>query len=305
MQTIRRTVRLHPAQHAFRHSPALYRAFVDGRGSGKTLAGAYDLIVRDKPDRTYLVGSPTGILLQDTTYPTFKQLARDLGLWHSVKLTPYPNVLLRTGATVRFRTAEDPEKMRGPNLSGIWLDEASLMDEAAYLVAIGSLREAGTQGWLSATYTPKGRSNWTYATFATGRPDTSHHHTRTEDNHFLPPEFAVTLGRQYVGLLALQELGGLYVTVEGSEWPPEYFPDSLWFDDFPRVTTARTIGLDPSKGRDAKTGDYAAFALLAMTDDGTLWVEGDLFRGQSDEYLADVAIAHARAFHPDALVVAP
>ncbi|HKB40715.1 MAG TPA: phage terminase large subunit, partial [Gemmataceae bacterium] len=84
---------------------------------------------------------------------------------------------------------------------------------------------------------------------------------------------------------------------------PEYFPDSIWFDDFPRVTSARTIALDPSKGRDSKSGDYAAFALLAITADGTLWVEGDLFRGQSAEYLADVALAHCRHFHPDALSV--
>ena len=52
------------------------------------------------------------------------------------------------------------------------MDEASLMDYDAFTIAIGRLREAGEQGWLSATFTPKGRQHWTCETFATGRPDT-------------------------------------------------------------------------------------------------------------------------------------
>src|SRR5262245_59264807 len=156
MQTLKRPRRVHPAQASFLQSDALYRGFVGGRGAGKTWLGAYDLIVRAQRGRTYLVGSPTGVLLGDTTFPTFKRLAQDVGVWGTVRLAPYPTATLTTGATVRFRTAEDPEKMRGPNLSGVWLDEASLMQRDAFLISIAALREQGEQGWLSATFTPKG-----------------------------------------------------------------------------------------------------------------------------------------------------
>src|SRR5579859_2756043 len=105
---MRQTVQLHPEQRRFRLSEALYRGFVGGRGAGKTWIGAYDLIRRAKRGRTYLVGSPTSVLLADTTWPTFRAVAQELGVWDAsrVRMTPYPTVTLHTGATVRFRTAE-------------------------------------------------------------------------------------------------------------------------------------------------------------------------------------------------------
>ena len=118
METTVRRVKLHRAQAEFRRSRSLYRAFVGGRGAGKSWCGAYDLLRRARPGRTYLVGSPTGVLMGDTTFPTFKALAQDFGVWGSVRLSPYPTatILLDGGeAEVRFRTAEDPERMRGPN----------------------------------------------------------------------------------------------------------------------------------------------------------------------------------------------
>src|SRR5262245_1295914 len=210
---------------AFRRSEALYRGFVGGRGAGKTWVGAYDLIRRALPGHTYLIASPTGVLMQDTTWPTFCEIARSLDRYDpgQVRLSPYPTVRLTTGATVRFRTAEKPERLRGPNLSGVWLDEASLMDREAYHVCIASLREAGTQGWLSATFTPCGFGHWTYEVFGKGLPDTETVHAATRDNPFLPADFQHTLARQYSGLLAQQELEGAFCNVVGAEWPPEFF----------------------------------------------------------------------------------
>jgi PBSX family phage terminase large subunit len=299
------TIRLHAAQKAFRRSDAPYRGFVGGRGAGKSWVGAYDLIRRARADRTYLVVSPTGTLLHDTTYPTFKEIATKLGRWGSVKLTPYPTVILSTGGRVRFRTADDPEKMRGPNLSGCWLDEASLMDHEAYLIAIAALREGGERGWLSATFTPKGFGHWTYAQFGKALPDTAIFHCATHDNPFLPPNFQTQLEQQYGarGLLAQQELGGQFVAVEGAEWPPEYFPPSIWFNDWPIDPTIKTIALDPSKGKEAKSGDYSAFAMLMRTTDGMLYCECDLDQQRTSERIIEDAIEHQRNFVADAFAV--
>lgn len=280
---VTRTVDLHSGQARFCRSRALYRAFVGGRGAGKSWCGAYDLIRRARPGRSYLVGSPTGVLMGDTTYPTFKGLAQDFGIWGRVRLSPYPTatLLLENGeAEVRFRTAEDPERMRGPNLSGAWLDEASLMTEDAFKIVIACLREGGRQGWLSATFTPKGWAHWTHSVFATGRPNTELFRAKTSQNPFLPPDFADTLRQQYEDGFAAQELDGEFVDLEGAEWPVAYFGKHIWFDDWPIDARwlATVISLDPSRGKGSKAGDYAAFVVARLEADWTIWVDAVLVR---------------------------
>src|SRR5262245_26525137 len=299
------TVRLHAAQLAFRRSDALYRALVGGRGSGKSFAITYDLIRRAKRGRLYMMISPTYTILRDTDFRAFRALARDLCVLGEVHESP-PSARLTTGAEVLFRSADDPDRLRGPNLTGVTLNEASLMPRQAYEVCIGSLREGGEQGWLSAGFTPKGRTHWTYEVFGGNhpRPDTAIFHARTADNPFVPPEFAATIARQYGGLLALQELGGEFISIEGAEWPAEYFPDSLFFTDWPHDAWAcKVAALDPSKGKDAKTGDYAAFVLLCVDAEGTLFVEADLTRDLTAEALADQAVDYSRRWHPDLFAV--
>lgn len=287
IQTVRKTIRLHRAQADFRQSPALYRGFVGGRGAGKSFIGAYDLIRRAKRGRTALVASPTGTMLQDTTFPTFKSLAQQLGVWGECRLTPWPTVTLSTGAVIRFRTAEDPEKMRGPNLSQVWLDEASLMPEDAYKIAIASLREAGQQGGLGATFTPKGKYHWTYDVFARNRANTALVRSHTRENPFNPAGFADTLATQYTPQFARQELGGEFVEIEGAEFPGDWFPESIWFRDWPTTVALLVFALDPSKGRSSKHGDYSALVALARTPDGTLWVEADLARRPTTQICTD------------------
>lgn len=247
----------------------------------------------------------------DTTFPTFKSIAETLSLWPKTpvpeyaeyatsgesKMSPYPTITLANGAHVRFRTAEDPEKMRGPNLSGVWLDEASLMAEDAYRIAIASLREGGEQGWLSATYTPKGLTHWTYETFATGKENTSHHRAHTRDNPFNPPGFAATLEGQYSPLFARQELAGEYLNIEGAEWPATWFKEEHWFDAWPdrHEITMRVMAVDSSMGRHTDRGDYSAIVALARTRDGHLFVEADLARRPVTQIIAD-GIAFAKRF---------
>lgn len=264
-----------------------------------------------------MVGSPTGVLMQDTTYPTFKALAQEYGYWKSVKLSPYPNVTLQTGATIRFRTAEDPERMRGPNLSGVWLDEASLMPEAAFTVCIASLREAGWQGWLTATFTPQGLTHWTYDRFGKVDPDTELFRARTIDNPFNPDGFAEKLALQYGPERAKQELEGQFIDVAGAEWPGSYFPESIWFDEWPVVLDLKVMALDPSKGKGQdrptvdrkrtkdpdKLGDYSAYVLLARGRDGLLYVDADLDQRRDITRIILDGLALCRTFRPEAFAV--
>ncbi len=218
-------VRLHQAQSDFCRSDVIYKSLAGGVGSGKSWVGAYDLIRRAKPNRLYLVVAPTYSMLSDSTFRSFISLATELGILNpeEVKKSAPPSLILRTGAEVLFRSADEPDRLRGPNLSGVWLDEASLMSMDVFTIAIGRLREAGEQGWLTATFTPKGRTHWTYEIFNTGRPNTALFHCRTSDNPFLPATFAATVREQYTSQLAAQELEGQFIDASGTMFNREWF----------------------------------------------------------------------------------
>jgi hypothetical protein len=205
-----------------------------------------------------MIGSPTGIMMQDTTFPTFKSLAQQLGFWDQsqVRLSPYPTVELKTGATFRFRTAEDPERMRGPNLSGIWLDEGSLMAREAFNICIACLREGGEQGWLASSFTPAGLNHWTYDVFGKNRPDTEIFHAHTRDNPFAPPGFADTLARQYTEGEARQELAGEFIDADEALQviPTAWVRAAMdrWRPDGRKLPLS-AIGVDVARGGSNKT----------------------------------------------------
>src|SRR5207248_8108996 len=116
-----KTLRLHRAQLAYRRSSAYFRGFVGGIGSGKSHIGCLDLIRRAKPWRLYMAAAPTFGMMRDSTLRSFLGLARELCFLRSMNLSNMV-ATLGNGAEVLFRSADDPERLRGPNLSGIYLD---------------------------------------------------------------------------------------------------------------------------------------------------------------------------------------
>ena len=62
----------------------------------------------------------------------------------------------------------------------------------------------------------------------------------------------------------------------------------------------KTIALDPSKGNNARHGDYSAFVMLGVDDAGLLYVEADLARRPTPQIVAD-GVELYRRFRPDAL----
>lgn len=252
-------MRLTKAQLAYRRSKALYRGLVGGIGSGKSFIGSFDLIRRAKPGRFYMAVGPTYVMLKDASLRSFLDHVRALNYLKDFRRSDMTAVL-GNGAEVIFRTAEDPDRLRGPNLSGVWLDEASLMRREVFDIAIGRLREEGEQGWLGATFTPKGRHHWTYQVFASGGPDTAIFRSPTTDNPFLPSAFADTIRRQYPDVMARQELEGEFIE-DGLGY---LFPDE-WLNRAERLADglmgkprkARALGCDPAEG-----GDSSAWAII-------------------------------------------
>jgi predicted phage terminase large subunit-like protein len=92
------------------------------------------------------------------------------------------------------------------------------------------------------------------------------------------------------------------VSPELCEWPESYFGGHLWFEDWPRNLAVKVLALDPSKGSDARRGDYSAFVRLGVDRQGILYVEADLGRRPVPEIVA-AGVEHYRQFRPDAFGV--
>jgi predicted phage terminase large subunit-like protein len=264
------TISLHEAQARFLDSAALFRAFVGGRGCGKSWIGAYDLLKRARPNRLYMAVGPTYTMMQDSCLRSFVELGQQLQFIMSINRSNPPRVTLGNGAEVLFRSADEPEHLRGPNLSGVWMDEASLTSKDAYDIVIACLREKGEQGWLSATFTPKGRQHWTYEAFGQGRPDTELVHARTRDNPFLPPEFERSLRQQYTSFLAQQELEGLFISdIEGALWRQAWLDASRVHKAPPLVRVV--VAIDPAVTH-SEASDDTGICVAGQGDDGHYYV---------------------------------
>jgi predicted phage terminase large subunit-like protein len=74
---------------------------------------------------------------------------------------------------------------------------------------------------------------------------------------------------------------------EECEWPEAYFSGDIWFSRWPSELRTKVIALDPSKGTDAKHGDYSAYILLGLARDGMLYVEANLARRPTTQIVTD------------------
>jgi phage terminase large subunit-like protein len=236
---------------------------VGGRGAGKTWVGAYDELMRASlTPGLYACYAPTFDMVEQLSMRTLLDTGRKLGIVTNVaKLI----VTLTNGSEILCRSLDDPEHARGGNFSGCWMDEASLVPREAFDIVIASLRQEGRQGWLSATFTPKGRGHWTYEVFGLGGPGTLLVRATTHDNPFLPPTFYDMVAGQYAGPLRQQELEGEFIDIEGGLAKREWF---------------QIVDAAPAQARRVRFWDMAATEKSAKSSDpdwtvGSKWAEAN------------------------------
>ncbi len=82
------------------------------------------------------------------------------------------------------------------------------------------------------------------------------------------------------------------------EWPDAYFGHHIWFEKWPPGLTVRVVALDPSKGADARHGDYSAYVLLGVDSHGVVYVEADLER-RPTPVMVDDGVRIVNRFSPD------
>lgn len=270
VQTTTRTIRLYRAQIDFVRSRARYSAFIGGIGSGKTTAGCVKLLYEiSRGARLCLVVAPTYPMLRDVVVRKWHDVCDDL-------ITEFNRSEMRctlvNGAEILFRSADEPDHLRGPNVYACYVDEAAQISYEAWLVLLGRVREGPERAWVTST--PKGH-NWLWEFFIRDRrDDCAVFHATTYDNPYLSRTFIESVASRYVGAFARQELGGEFVAPDGALFRREWFrvveraPDGLRWVRYWDLATSTN-----------ESADYTASARCALADDGTLYI-ADMVRGR-------------------------
>jgi len=254
-------IELYDTQYDFVTCDDRFTAFVAGIGSGKTFGGAVKGCSLAKPGTLGLVAAPTYPMLRDATLRAYEGILGDSMELHKGEMLGS----LANGAEILFRSADNPDRLRGPNLHWAHLDEGALCAPGTWEVVIGRLRADGGAGPCFVTSTPKGR-NWLYQHSGEMRIFRAH----TRDNPYLSREFVESLEGAYTGKFAAQELAGEFVAFEG-----------LVYDEFTREThVCEREG--PWKriiiGGDEGYTNPAVLLVIAEDNDGRLHVLSEFYQ---------------------------
>ncbi len=286
----KRRIEPYPAQEDFICCQDRFTGFVGGIGSGKTFAGVvkvlrtHGLLVKAGYKPLGLVVGATYPMLRDATLRGFLDIAADgVTQFHRSEM----RAELQWGGEVLFRSADEPDRLRGANLHYVYIDEAALCPSSTWDIVIGRLRAEGTAGPCWVTTTPKGR-NWLYHK----QNMMTIFRAFTKDNPYLSPEFVTSLERAYTGDFARQELLGEFVTFEGVVYS-EFSRDIHVVDTIPEGLSGWTCGVDEG---------YTNPSVMLMTGfdgDGRAYIMSEWYRRQvlQDEMLDDAWELHCQ-YHP-------
>ena len=270
-----------PTQMAFLGCRDRFRAYVGGIGAGKTYAGALAALQCAGEGGVGSLGmivAPTERMLKDSTLRTLQEIAGSAMKinWGEMIAT------LSNRAEILLRSADNPERLRGPNLDWAWMDEAALCDEMTWRILIGRLRGHGRAGPCWLTCTPKGR-NWLYDV----RDQLTIFTARTHDNTYLAGEYVKSLESAYKGKFAQQELLGQFVSYEGLVY--DGFDKQVHVMDRPDVEMqAWRMGVD--EGYTAP----AVCVLVGVDGDGRIHIAEEWYERQQ---LQDAHVTAARAMN--------
>lgn len=254
----------HTAQNPDTHRLARYRSLAAGRRGGKTLSAAKEVafymefpdqyhrdrhgVEDDRPLHVYALTENYKRLLP--AYRAFKDALRQHGLifGRDVKERIADKTFeFANGSLIEFRSADEPDSLRGAGLDILWIDEAAfLRNDEAYKVVRPAL--ADKQGIVICTTTPNAR-NWYWERFWQGNAMTSPDHFRVSywslDNpHFPVAEWEEERADTHPLIFATEYMASFDVMMGNalsSEWL-HYYTD----DDVDGKQLEMHLGVDPA-----------------------------------------------------------
>lgn len=158
-------VGLNPAQSALVEASAPFVLMVAGKGSGKTFALFAKMLhlIKKNPGISGLFVMPTNGMLEDVAIPTYSALLESYQIPHYWKKpSGRSNLYVHMWGVwteIRFRSAEVPARLEGPEYAWLLMDEAGQISDEAFSKAMSRVRAKGT-GLLQkvAVGTPEGMS---------------------------------------------------------------------------------------------------------------------------------------------------
>ena len=203
-----------PSQRRFHDCRAKFKAYVGGYGSGKTYAGCHEGIRLSfiNSGLTGMMLAPTMGMLRDATVPVFLDILDRAGISYRYRSSE-GSLALPWGSRVLFRSAENPARLKGPNLAWVGIDEGALISKEAWDVAISRIRHPeATRPCGFITTTPEG-FNWLYDEFVGKGRRRGYEviYARTAENGHLPDEYVRDLEAAYTPELVRQYLMGEFV----------------------------------------------------------------------------------------------
>lgn len=207
----------HPAQRAPEGAWSTW-LFQGGRGAGKTRAGAEWLAARAEatPGGVFALIGPTMHDLREVMIEGVSGVRNLPGRERPIYEHVRKRLSWKNGATAYAFSAEEPERLRGPQFEAAWADEFCIWPKPT--VTLANLRLAlrrGTAPQLVVTTTPKPIPSLRALRAEPGCVTT---HAATEVNaKHLAPTFLSGLHALYGGTsLAAQELEGLLIEGDGA-----------------------------------------------------------------------------------------
>jgi hypothetical protein len=155
-------------------------------------------------------------MLQDSTQRTFFEVLEKERIAYDFYKQENRILLRATKSEIIFRTLDNPERLRGPNLAWFALDELTYAREDSWTRLLGRLRhpEAGRLCGC-AVWTPKGY-DWVHGLFLEKeRPDYKLVQATPRENVHLPEDFYESLKDSYAERFYRQEVLGEYLDMFG------------------------------------------------------------------------------------------
>ena len=292
-----------------------FRHLVAGRRGGKTLSAAWEVVYyclhpeqfhRDafgaeskRPlwvwalAKDHKLGRPALL----TTLEVLDQVGlvkdRDYRYNKSEKIIEFE----ASGTLLEFKSADDPQSLRGAGLDILWIDEAAFVpNDEAWSVVRPALSSPGRAGWLISTTTPAGK-NWFHDEFWSDLALTDIDQFRVEYTSIDNPFFSrteweysrthshpVVFKREYMAsfdAMAGIALHGdwLKFFILGTGTPPGSPEDVRLIPKDGKLPLRTFIGVDPAVSQSDKA-DYFAMCLIGIEEDNSRAYVVDTFKGR-------------------------
>ncbi len=215
--------------------------------------------------------APNYTIANEIIWPQLKAATRDA--W-SDKSEVEHYIGFPNGGSVTVKSADKPDSLRGAGLHGVVIDEAAFCQDGVWETILRPMLLV-RGGWAMFITTPNG-ANWFFKVFQEARddPEWERWQRPTSDNPVISTEELDKAKRISGPRAYAQEYEAKFTEEAGAVFPVEYFPDSMWFDQWPAEHDLRVIACDPSLGKN-KLSDYSAIVCVAKEGD-TYYVKADL-----------------------------